>query len=58
MAEILARCGYRCDLCPGYVGNIQSIEDKQRVSDGWFKIKQVLTEPSSLKRLTASLKLC
>lgn len=37
MAEILARCGYRCDLCPGYVDNIKSDEDRQRVSDGWFK---------------------
>ena len=37
MAEILARCGYRCDLCPAYVGNIHSVEDRQRVSDGWFK---------------------
>lgn len=35
--EILGRCGYRCDLCPGYVGNIHTDEDKQRVSDGWFK---------------------
>ena len=37
MAEILACCGYRCDLCPGYAGDIQSFEDKQKVSDGWFK---------------------
>jgi len=37
MAEILARCGYRCDLCPAYVGNIHSAEDRQSVSDGWFK---------------------
>ena len=35
--EILGRCGYRCDLCPGYNGNIRTDEDKQRVSDGWFK---------------------
>ena len=36
MKEILARCGYRCDLCPGYLGNIKSSEDRQRCSDGWF----------------------
>lgn len=34
--KILARCGYRCDLCPGYIENIHSDEDRQRVSDGWF----------------------
>ncbi|MGE5528351.1 MAG: DUF3795 domain-containing protein [Patescibacteria group bacterium] len=37
MAEILARCGYRCDLCPAYVGNIKTYEDRQRASDGWHK---------------------
>jgi hypothetical protein len=37
MKEILGRCGYRCDLCPAYIGNIHSAEDRQRVSDGWFK---------------------
>ncbi len=37
MAEILARCGYRCDLCPGYSGNIRSDKDRQATSDGWHK---------------------
>lgn len=37
MAEIIARCGYRCDLCPGYAGNIKTPEDQERASDGWFK---------------------
>ncbi|MHC4560782.1 MAG: DUF3795 domain-containing protein [Planctomycetota bacterium] len=37
MNEILGRCGYRCDLCPAYKDNIDSSEDRQRVSDGWFK---------------------
>jgi hypothetical protein len=37
MAEILARCGYRCDLCPGYTGNIHSDKDRQEASDGWYK---------------------
>lgn len=34
---IIARCGYRCDLCPAYRGNIRGPEDQQRTSDGWFK---------------------
>ena len=37
MNPIVARCGYRCDLCPAYRENIRSPEDQQRTSDGWFK---------------------
>lgn len=36
-SPILARCGYRCDLCPAYRENIHGPEDQQRVSDGWFR---------------------
>jgi hypothetical protein len=34
---IVARCGYRCDLCPAYKGNVRGPDDQQRTSDGWFK---------------------
>ena len=34
---IVARCGYRCDLCPAYRGNIHGLPDRQRASDGWHK---------------------
>lgn len=37
MAEILARCGYRCDLCPAYYENAREDADRQRTSDGWHK---------------------
>ena len=37
MNRIIARCGYRCDLCPAYRENIHGPEDRQRASDGWFK---------------------
>ncbi len=37
MAAIITKCGYRCDLCPGYKDNIHGPEDQQRASDGWFK---------------------
>jgi hypothetical protein len=33
----LARCGYRCDLCPAYRESIRGPEDQQRTSDAWFK---------------------
>ncbi len=34
---ILTRCGYRCDLCLAYKENINSNEDRIKISDGWFK---------------------
>jgi hypothetical protein len=37
MREILGKCGFRCDLCPAHEKNIGSLEDKQKVSDGWFQ---------------------
>ncbi|RPJ59345.1 MAG: DUF3795 domain-containing protein [Acidobacteria bacterium] len=37
MAEILARCGFRCDLCPAYAPNVDMMVNRQAVSDGWFR---------------------
>lgn len=37
MKEKISFCGYRCELCPAYKGNIRCEEDRQKVSDGWFK---------------------
>ncbi len=37
MTPLIARCGYRCDLCPAYRDNIRGPEDQQETSDGWFK---------------------
>ena len=31
MKHIIARCGYRCDLCPAYIENITCLEDKERL---------------------------
>ena len=36
MEEILAPCGYRCDLCPVYYKTIANI-NKQKLSDGYLK---------------------
>jgi hypothetical protein len=38
MKEIIAKCGYRCDLCPAYTENIKSEEDKKTVSEGWKRV--------------------
>jgi len=48
MKEILARCGYRCDLCPGYSGNIESAEDRQWCSDGWFRYIGIRYAPDEI----------
>jgi hypothetical protein len=48
MAEILSRCGYRCDLCPAYSGNIKSEADRQIVSDGWFKYGGFRVKPEDI----------
>jgi hypothetical protein len=37
MEPIIAKCGYRCDLCPAYEANLKSDADKQRMSDAWAK---------------------
>lgn len=37
MTEIIACCGYRCDLCLAFQGNIENDQDRHKISDGWFK---------------------
>lgn len=36
--EILARCGYRCDLCLAYKDNIEQNDQREFLSDTWHKI--------------------
>ena len=37
-AEILSRCGYRCDLCLAYAPNLQAHpEYRLKLSDSWYK---------------------
>lgn len=36
--EILSRCGYRCDLCLAYKGNIEKDDQRVFLSDTWHKI--------------------
>jgi hypothetical protein len=33
--EIIARCGYRCDLCPAFISNTKSFGDKKITSEKW-----------------------
>lgn len=48
MKKVMARCGYRCDLCPGYIGNIHSDQDRKQVSDGWFTYIGVRYPPEEI----------
>ena len=36
--DLLARCGFRCDLCLAYKDNIENNDQRKWLSDGWFKI--------------------
>ncbi|MGD8780728.1 MAG: DUF3788 family protein [Ignavibacteria bacterium] len=36
--ELLTRCGYRCDLCLAYKGNIEKDDQRVFLSDTWHKI--------------------
>lgn len=38
MKEIIAKCGYRCDLCPAFTENIRCEADRQSVSDAWRRL--------------------
>ena len=35
MSEVVALCGYRCDLCPAYDENIKNKDNRQEISEGW-----------------------
>jgi len=51
MEEILAPCGYRCDLCPVYYINIAKV-DKQKLSDGYLKYFNSQISPEEIKSCT------
>ncbi len=49
MDPIIARCGYRCDLCPAYRENIHGHQDRQRTSDGWYKYYGFRIPPEQIR---------
>jgi len=46
--EILARCGFRCDLCLAYKDNIENNDQRQFLSDGWHKIYRFRIPPDNI----------
>jgi hypothetical protein len=56
MKEILARCGYRCDLCSAYGPNIKSDADKQRACEAFAKYFGSRMQPEDIGPCAGCLK--
>ena len=52
MEPIIAKCGYRCDLCPAYETNLKSEDDKKKMCDAWEKYCGFQVPPESIKSCT------
>jgi hypothetical protein len=46
--ETITMCGYRCDLCKAYAGNIQSLDERQALSDIWRKYYDLDIRPEDM----------
>jgi hypothetical protein len=55
MEAIIAKCGYRCDLCPAYETNLKSDADKQRMSDAWAKYCGFQVPPEQIQSCAGCL---
>jgi hypothetical protein len=45
---ILTKCGYRCDLCLAYKPNVEKIDRRTILSDGWFELYGFRIQPSEI----------
>lgn len=48
MPDVLTKCGYRCDLCLAYKDNIQKKDERDYLSDTWFKIYGFRIPPNQI----------
>lgn len=46
--EILTKCGYRCDLCLAYRGNVEKADERAKLSNGWFDFYGFRIEPEKI----------
>ena len=46
--EILAKCGYRCDLCLAYKPNVERQDQRSELSDGWYAIYGFRLDPEDI----------
>jgi hypothetical protein len=49
MTVLLSYCGYRCDLCPSYTGNLGSDADRVRVSEDYLKYYGLEMAPEDIE---------
>jgi hypothetical protein len=49
MKDLFSKCGCNCGRCPSYKENLQTDEDRQRCSDGWFKYLGFRLSPGKLR---------
>jgi len=49
MKAIVARCGFRCDLCGAFVKNSSSVTDRVQVAAAWSKYYHVDIKPESIR---------
>ena len=49
MKKIIARCGFRCDLCPAYVQNSSTAADRISGAAGWSKYFRLKVAPASMR---------
>jgi hypothetical protein len=55
MESIIAKCGYRCDLCPVYEANFKLDPDKQKMCDAWSKYLGGSVEPDAKKAVVTRI---
>ncbi len=48
MSAIVARCGFRCDLCPALVKNSPTAANRRAASAGWSKYFKLNVKPESM----------
>jgi hypothetical protein len=49
MKDLFSKCGCNCGRCPSYKGNLQTDEDRQRCSDGWYRYLGFRLSPGKLR---------
>jgi hypothetical protein len=49
MKDLFSKCGCNCGRCPSYKENLQTGEDRQRCSDGWYKYLGIRLSPGKLR---------
>lgn len=49
MKPIVAKCGYRCDLCQAFEANLKSEQDRKRMSRAFSKYYDFEIEPQAIR---------